>query len=120
MNKQGTGSAKKIEQKKKYFKSTMLVCATGSGSRAGCCHGEILYNDFDGQMREELSKEALYLAYGVDQQGVDYLKKYKGPKMQELPTLIRMERFFMIIRQMPLRWKTTVTGKSSKKQRNMV
>lgn len=103
---------------KKIFKSTMLVCALVLAVGLVAVMG-ILYNDFDGQMREELSKEALYLAYGVDQQGVDYLKNIKD-KRQELPTLIKMERFFMIIRQMPLRWKTTVTGKSSKKQRNMV
>ena len=38
---------------------------------------EILYSNFDGQMRKELSKEAAYLAYGVEQQGVDYLKNIK-------------------------------------------
>ena len=37
----------------------------------------ILYRNFDGQMRKELSKEAAYLAYGVEQQGVDYLKNIK-------------------------------------------
>ena len=37
----------------------------------------ILYSNFDGQMRKELSKEAAYLAYGVEQQGVDYLKNIK-------------------------------------------
>ena len=58
---------------KKIFKSTMLVCALVLAVGLVAVMG-ILYNDFDGQMREELSKEALYLAYGVDQQGVDYLK----------------------------------------------
>ena len=37
----------------------------------------ILYRNFDGQMRKELSKEAAYLEYGVEQQGVDYLKNIK-------------------------------------------
>ena len=37
----------------------------------------ILYRNFDGQMRKELSKEAAYLAYGVEQQGLNYLKNIK-------------------------------------------
>ena len=61
---------------KKIFKSTMLVCALVLAVGLAAVMG-ILYNDFDGQMRKELSKEALYLAYGVDQQGVDYLKNIK-------------------------------------------
>ena len=61
---------------KNIFKSTMLVCALVLAVGLVAVMG-ILYNDFDGQMREELSKEALYLAYGVDQQGVDYLKNIK-------------------------------------------
>ena len=61
---------------KKIFKSTMLVCALVLAVGLVAVMG-ILYNDFDGQMREELSKEALYLAYGIDQQGVDYLKNIK-------------------------------------------
>ena len=61
---------------KKIFKSTMLVCALVLAVGLAAVMG-ILYNDFDGQMREELSKEALYLAYGVEQQGVDYLKNIK-------------------------------------------
>ena len=61
---------------KKIFKSTMLVCALVLAVGLAAVMG-ILYNDFDGQMREELSKEALYLAYGVEQQGTDYLKNIK-------------------------------------------
>ena len=61
---------------KKIFKSTMLVCALVLAVGLAAVMG-ILYNDFDGQMRKELSKEALYLAYGVEQQGVDYLKNIK-------------------------------------------
>ena len=37
----------------------------------------ILYRNFDGQMRKELSKEAAYLEYGVEQQGLNYLKNIK-------------------------------------------
>ena len=37
----------------------------------------ILYSNFDGQMKKELSKEAAYLSYGVEQQGTDYLKNVK-------------------------------------------
>ena len=54
----------------------MLVCALVLAVGLAAVMG-ILYNDFDGQMRKELSKEALYLAYGVEQQGVDYLKNIK-------------------------------------------
>ena len=42
---------------KKIFKSTMLVCALVLAVGLVAVMG-ILYNDFDGQMREELSKEA--------------------------------------------------------------
>ena len=61
---------------KNIFKSTMLVCALVLAVGLVAVMG-ILYNDFDGQMREELSKEALYLAYGVEQNGVDYLNQIK-------------------------------------------
>ena len=47
---------------KKIFKSTMLVCALVLAVGLVAVMG-ILYNDFDGQRREELSREALYLAY---------------------------------------------------------
>lgn len=49
-----------------------LVLAVGLAAVMG-----ILYSNFDGQMRKELSKEAAYLAYGVEQQGLDYLKNIK-------------------------------------------
>ena len=54
----------------------MLVCALVLAVGLVAVMG-ILYNDFDGQMREELSKEALYLAYGVEQNGMDYLNQIK-------------------------------------------
>ena len=54
----------------------MLVCALVLTVGLAAVMG-ILYRNFDGQMRKELSKEAAYLAYGVEQQGVDYLKNIK-------------------------------------------
>ena len=58
---------------KKIFKSIMFVCALVLTVGLAAVMG-ILYSNFDGQMRKELSKEAAYLAYGVEQQGLDYLK----------------------------------------------
>lgn len=54
----------------------MFVCALVLAMGLAAVMG-ILYRNFDGQMRKELSKEAAYLAYGVEQQGVDYLKNIK-------------------------------------------
>ena len=61
---------------KKIFKSIMFVCALVLAVGLAAVMG-ILYRNFDGQMRKELSKEAAYLTYGVEQQGVDYLKNIK-------------------------------------------
>lgn len=61
---------------KKIFKSIMFVCALVMAVGLAAVMG-ILYSNFDGQMRKELSKEAAYLTYGVEQQGVDYLKNIK-------------------------------------------
>lgn len=61
---------------KKIFKSIMFVCALVLAVGLAAVMG-ILYRNFDGQMRKELSKEAAYLAYGVEQHGVDYLKNIK-------------------------------------------
>ena len=61
---------------KKIFKSIMFVCALVLAVGLSAVMG-ILYSNFDGQMRKELSKEAAYLAYGVEQQGLDYLKNIK-------------------------------------------
>ena len=60
----------------KIFKSIMFVCALVLAVGLAAVMG-ILYSNFDGQMRKELSKEAAYLTYGVEQQGVDYLKNIK-------------------------------------------
>ena len=54
----------------------MFVCALVLAVGLAAVMG-ILYRNFDGQMRKELSKEAAYLTYGVEQQGVDYLKNIK-------------------------------------------
>ena len=54
----------------------MFVCALVLAVGLAAVMG-ILYSNFDGQMRKELSKEATYLTYGVEQQGVDYLKNIK-------------------------------------------
>lgn len=61
---------------RKIFKSIMFVCALVLAVGLAAVMG-ILYRNFDGQMRKELSKEAAYLTYGVEQQGVDYLKNIK-------------------------------------------
>ena len=61
---------------KKIFKSIMFVCALVLAVGLAAVMG-ILYSNFDGQMRKELSKEATYLAYGVEQQGLNYLKNIK-------------------------------------------
>lgn len=61
---------------KKIFKSIMFVCALVLAVGLAAVMG-ILYSNFDGQMRKELSKEAAYLTYGVEQQSVDYLKNIK-------------------------------------------
>ena len=61
---------------KKIFKSTVLVSAMililGSTFVLG-----ILYQYFGKQLNGELEKEASYLAYGVEQNGVDYLEQLK-------------------------------------------
>ena len=61
---------------KKIFKSIIFVCALVLAVGLAAVMG-ILYSNFDGQMRKELSKEAAYLAYGVEQQGLNYLKNIK-------------------------------------------
>ena len=54
----------------------MFVCALVLAVGLAAVMG-ILYSNFDGQMRKELSKEAAYLTYGVEQQGLNYLKNIK-------------------------------------------
>ena len=50
----------------------MLVCVLVLSVGLAAVMG-ILYSNFDGQMKKELSKEAAYLSYGVEQQGTDCL-----------------------------------------------
>ncbi len=61
---------------KKIFRSTVLVSAMililGSAFVLG-----VLYQYFGKQLDGELEKEASYLAYGVEQNGVDYLEQIK-------------------------------------------
>ena len=61
---------------KKIFKSTVLVSAMililGSAFVLG-----VLYQYFGKQLNGELEKEASYLAYGVEQNGVKYLEQLK-------------------------------------------
>lgn len=64
---------------KKIFKSTMLVCAVVLAVGLAFVLG-ILYRNFGRQMRTELTKEAAYLAYGVEQQGTDYLENIKDKR----------------------------------------
>ena len=58
---------------KKIFKSTMLVCFVVMTLGVFMVLG-ILYGNFGDQLSRELSKEAAYLEYGVEQQGVEYLQ----------------------------------------------
>ena len=58
---------------KKIFKSTMLVCLMVMTLGLFLVLG-ILYGNFGGQLQRELAKEAAYLEYGVEQQGVEYLQ----------------------------------------------
>ena len=57
----------------------MLVCVLVLSVGLAAVMG-ILYSNFDGQMKKELSKEAAYLSYGVEQQGTDYLKNVKDKR----------------------------------------
>ena len=97
---------------KKIFKSNILVAVVVLIFGIACVMA-ILYQHFGKQINTELEKEASYLAYGVEQNGVDYLNQ---KKMTVLRISQRTERFFMIIRQMLLLWKITVTVKKFRKR----
>lgn len=62
---------------KKIFKSIMLVSAVVLALGLAFVMG-ILYRYFGGQIQMELEKQAVYLAPGVEMQGVDYLEKIKS------------------------------------------
>ena len=62
---------------KKIFKSTVLVAATVLILGIALVLG-ILYQYFGKQLGTELEREARYLSYGVETEGVDYLKHFNG------------------------------------------
>lgn len=62
---------------KKIFKSTMLVSSAVLALGLAFVLG-ILYHYFGNQISGELRKEASYLAYGVETQGLDYLENIQG------------------------------------------
>lgn len=61
---------------KKIFKSNILVAATVLIFGIACVMA-ILYQHFGKQINTELKKEATYLVYGVEENGIDYLKQIK-------------------------------------------
>ena len=61
---------------KKIFKSNILVAVVVLIFGIACVMA-ILYQHFGKQINTELEKEATYLAYGVEQNGVDYLNQIK-------------------------------------------
>lgn len=62
---------------KKIFKSTVLVSASVLILGIAFVLG-ILYQHFGKQLDTELAREASYLAYGVEQQGEEYLQQLKN------------------------------------------
>ena len=61
---------------KKIFKSNILVAAAVLVFGIACVMA-ILYQHFGKQINTELKKEATYLVYGVEENGIDYLKQIK-------------------------------------------
>ncbi len=61
---------------KKIFKSNILVAVVVLIFGIACVMA-ILYQHFGKQINTELEKEATYLAYGVEQNGMDYLNQIK-------------------------------------------
>ena len=59
---------------KKIFKSSILVAAAVLIFGIACVMA-ILYQHFGKQINTELKKEATYLVYGVEENGIDYLKQ---------------------------------------------
>ena len=59
---------------KKIFKSNILVAAAVLIFGIACVMA-ILYQHFGKEIHGELKKEASYLSYGVEQDGIDYLKQ---------------------------------------------
>ena len=94
---------------KKIFKSSILVAAAVLIFGIACVMA-ILYQHFGKQINTELKKEATYLVYGVEENGIDYQKK-----MIVSPLSRKTERFSMIIRLMPQLWKIMVTVRRFRK-----
>ena len=61
---------------KKIFKSNIVVAAAVLIFGIACVMA-ILYQHFGKEINGELEKEAYYLSYGVEQDGIDYLKHIK-------------------------------------------
>ena len=59
---------------KKIFKSNIVVAAAVLIFGIACVMA-ILYQHFGKEINGELKKEASYLSYGVEQEGIDYLKQ---------------------------------------------
>ena len=59
---------------KKIFKSNIVVAAAVLIFGLACVMA-ILYQHFGKEINGELKKEASYLSYGVEQEGIDYLKQ---------------------------------------------
>ena len=98
---------------KKIFKSNILVAAAVLVFGIACVMA-ILYQHFGKQINTELKKEATYLVYGVEENGIDYLKQIKK-KMTVSLILRKTERFSMIIRPMPQPWKIMETVRRFRK-----
>lgn len=98
---------------KKIFKSNILVAAAVLIFGIACVMA-ILYQHFGKQINTELKKEATYLVYGVEENGIDYLKQIKEKDVVS-PLLRKTERFSMIIRLMPQLWKIMVTVRRFRK-----
>ena len=96
---------------KKIFKSNILVAAAVLIFGIACVMA-ILYQHFGKQINTELKKEATYLVYGVEENGIDYLKQIK--EKDDRITYIA-ERFSMIIRLMLQLWKIMVTVRRFRK-----
>ena len=63
---------------KKIFKSNIVVAAAVLIFGIACVMA-ILYQHFGKEINGELKKEASYHSYGVEQEGIDYLKQIKNP-----------------------------------------
>lgn len=78
----------------------------------------ILYGNFGGQLQRELTKEAAYLEYGVEQQGVEYLQNVSDKNSRI--TYIAQDGTVLFDNEADAyEWRIIKTGRSFRKQRNM-